>query len=113
MLLNIIHVIILASTFLYMFNTAQFAQTRLVALVPLGMLLVDICSMRADFLSVPALAVLLAAARITVLLCCVGAMRADRRMARARKRANLRRRMVMRTAAIANVNYTQSHVQYA
>ncbi len=113
MLLNTMHVIIMASTFLYMFNKAQFTATRLVALVPLGMLFADVCSLRADFLSVPALALLLAAARITVLACCAGAMRADRRMARARQRANMRARMIMRTAAIANDNYTQSHVQYA
>ncbi len=113
MLLNIFHVSILAGTFLYMFNTAQFAQTRLVALVPLGMLLADVCSIRADFLSVPALAVLLAAARIMVLVCCVGAMRADRRMARARKRANLRARMVMRTTAMLDSTCAQPRVQYA
>lgn len=103
MFLNIFHITIMAITFLYMFNKAQFTQTRLVALVPLGMMLVDVCSARADFLAVPALALLMAALRLTVLVCCVGAMRQDRRMARARDRRRVRTRMVLRTAAIERV----------
>lgn len=100
MLLNIFHITVMAITFLYMFNKAQFNQTRLVALVPLGMMFVDVCSAKADFLTVPVLAVLMAALRVTVLVCCAGAMRQDRLMARARDRRRVRERMVLRTAAI-------------
>lgn len=100
MLLNIFHIVVMAITFLYMFNKAEFNQTRLVALVPLGMMLVDVCSARADFLAVPILALLMAALRVTVLVCCAGAMRQDRRMACARDRRRIKERMVLHTAAI-------------
>ncbi len=100
MALNIFHIAVLAITFLYMFNKAEFNQTRLVALVPLCMMFVDVCSVRADFLSVPALAVLMAVLRVTVLVCCAGAMHQDRRMARVRDRKRVKERMVLRTAAI-------------
>lgn len=113
MLLNIIHVIVMGIAFLYTFNKAQFAQTRLVALVPLGVLFIDLFSLRADFLAVPTATLLLTLLRIGVLACCVGALRADRRLAKAKARANMRTRMVMRTAAIAAAPHAAEQAQYA
>lgn len=113
-MLNILHIAAMAITFLVVFNKAEFTGTRLVALVPLGMLLADVCSVRADFMSTPVLAVIMAVSRLTVVACCVLALRRDRAMARARDRQRLRHRMVMRTAAInAHTSDVYDLPQYA
>ena len=84
MMMSVLHILITGSVFLYMFNRAQFLQTRLVALVPLMMLVVDGCVFGAGVAS-PALLVVSEMLRLAVLLCCVGAMKRDARLARARK----------------------------
>ena len=107
MLFNIFNIIVMVVTFLYVFNKARYTQTRLVALVPLGMALVDICSVRANFLAVPALAVVMIALRITVLGCCYAALRNDRIAARAEARRRLRRRLVVHTGVVHNTSMPQ------
>ena len=115
MLLNVFHIAVMALVFLYMFNTARFTRTRLVALVALATALVDICSVKADFTAIPVLALLLAVMRLVILGCCFAAMRQDRAAARARDRQRMRRRMVLRTAAIerTRVNNACEMPQYA
>lgn len=84
MWMSILHICVMGFAFLYMFNKAQFAQTRLVALAPLGMLMVDACVFGVGMASL--LAIAGAMLRLTVLICCVAAMKKDARLARARAR---------------------------
>lgn len=84
MTMSVLHILIMGSVFLYMFNKAQFLQTRLVALVPLATLVVDSCVFGAGMASAGLFAVS-EGLRIAILLCCVGAMKRDARLARARK----------------------------
>ncbi len=84
MMMSVLHILVMGTAFLYTFNKAQFLQTRLVALVPLAMLVVDACVFGAGAAST-LLAVVCEALRLTVLLCCVGALKQDARWARARK----------------------------
>lgn len=97
---NLFNIFLMSATFLYVFNKAHYAQTRLVALVPLAMVLVDVCSVSANSLSVPALAIILAALRLLVMGCCFAALRQDRITARAQARRRLRRRLVVHTGAM-------------
>ncbi len=97
MLMSMLHILIMGSVFLYMFNKAQFTQTRLVALVPLGMLVVDACVFGAGVAS-PALSLLCYALRLTVLLCCFGAMKRDARLARTRERRRAYRKLQLQNA---------------
>ena len=102
MIWNLLHIAVMSMTFLYMFNKAQFAATRLVSLIPLATVLVDACCLRADFMAVPVLAVLMEAARLTVLGCCVLAMKKDARLVRARSRQRAMRKMRLHTAVLEN-----------
>lgn len=102
MVWNMLHIAVMSVTFLYMFNKAQFAATQTVSFVPLAMVLVDACCLRADFWSVPVLAVLMAAARLTVLGCCALAMKKDARMVRARLRQRAMRRLQLHTTVLEN-----------
>ena len=100
-MLHVVHIAVMALTFLYMFNRAKLQETRQVALVPLGMLLVDGLVLSSNFFAVPVLAVLMTAARLTVFGCCVAAMRREKRLIAARNRRRLQVRMEMRTAALS------------
>lgn len=100
MVWNILHISVMALAFLYVFNKTEFSRNRIVALVPLAMMVLDVCSAQFDFWSVPVLAVILVAMRMTVIGCCIAAVRRDRAMVRARQRQRTKARMVMRTAAI-------------
>lgn len=98
MIWNMLHIAVMSITFLYMFNKAQFSQTRLLSLIPLAMVVVDACCLRADFWAIPVLALLMEVARLTVLLCCAVALKRDARMARARARRRAVRKLCLHTA---------------
>jgi hypothetical protein len=113
-MLHILHIAVMALTFLYMFNRAQLSETRMVALVPLGMILVDSMILGSDFLAVPFLAVLLTAARLTVLGCCGAALRREKQVLKTRQRRRMRMRLEMSTAALPRITPTlQENVHYA
>ncbi len=101
MVISIISIAVLAVTAFYMFVHARFMATRRVAGVALVMAVAE--TMMAGLLSGvtnPAVMGLLIAARLTVLVCCVLAMRRDRE--RAKVRARRRRRF---TADLYNAEY--------
>jgi len=97
---NVIQIAVMALTFLYVFNKTQFVENRLVAFIPLGMALLDLTSLSADFLAVPALFAVMELARLVVLGCCVAALRRDRRMVAARNRERAKEKFRMRMAAV-------------
>lgn len=75
---SLISILMMGATFLYMINKAHFAQTRRVALVPLGFCAVDmLCAGTVPFGTYPVIAIMLVILRLTVLLCCAGAMHKD------------------------------------
>ena len=90
---SLISILMMGATFLYMINKAHFAQTRRVALVPLGFCAVDmLCAGTVPFGTYPVIAIMLVILRLTVLLCCAGAMHKDTvaaRRAAHRKRPQL------------------------
>ena len=51
--MTVLHIAVMALAFLYMFNKAHFAATRLVGLVPLLMLVADGCTAGVDFFAAP------------------------------------------------------------
>lgn len=99
--MTVLHIAVMALTFLYMFNKAHFAQTRMVALVPLLMLVADGCTAGVSFFAVPVLGVLMECARVVVLVCCGVAMKRDTRLYAAQKKRRLLREMQARTTALA------------
>jgi hypothetical protein len=64
------------------------------------MILVDSLVLSSNFLAVPALAVLMTAARLTVLGCCGAAMRREKQILKTRQRRRIRMRLEMGTAAL-------------
>ena len=100
MIWNILHISVMALAFLYVFNKTEFSRNRVVAFVPLAMMVLDVCSVQYSFWAVPVCAAILVAMRVTVLGCCFAAVRRDRAMVRARQRQRNKARMVMRTEAI-------------
>ncbi len=112
-MMEIVYVVLMAFTCIYMMRKANFSETRLVALVPLGMALLDGCSFGADFTAIPALYALMWAARITVWVCCYKAMREDRRKTIARRQRNASAELKLRMAAIAKAEPAQPIALYA
>ena len=94
---SLVSILVMGFAFLYMINKAHFAQTRHVALVPLGFCAVDLlCAGAVPFGTYPVVSLLLMVLRLAVLLCCAGAMHKDtvaaRRAARnAQKKAAVQR----------------------
>ncbi len=97
---NMFGVAVMAIAFLYVFNKTHFFANRVVAFVPLGMLLLDVTSLSAQFASIPALFAVMELARITVLACCVAAVRRDARMVAARNRERAKAKFKARTAMV-------------
>ncbi len=97
---NVLQLAVMALAFLYVFNKTHFFVNRVVAFVPLGMLLLDATSLSAHFASIPALFVIMELARITVLACCVAAVRRDARMLAARRRERAKTAFKARTAVV-------------
>ena len=98
MIANLVTILIMGMTFLYMMTKAQYAETRRVALIPLGvcaveMLLFGLHQGGGAFI----VTLLLWVSRAAILVCCAGAMRRD--AARAQRRQ--RRRAVRRTVEVA------------
>ena len=94
MLVNLFHVVLLGVLFFYTFHGARRVATRRLSLIPLTMCLMEILLAEVlDFFAFPVLGILLAAARFTVLACCVLAVRKDAALARvkAEKRARAAR----------------------
>ncbi len=112
-MLNVLQVAVMAIASLYVFGKTQFAENRLVALVPLGMALLDITSLTADFLAVPALFIVMEAARLAVLGCCAAALRRDRRMVAARNRERAKEKFRMRMAAVEKASNVYEMPLYA
>lgn len=110
---NVIQVAVMAVTFLYVFNKAQFAENRVVALVPLGMALLDLTSLTADFSKYAALFVIMEIARVGVLLCCAAALQRDRRMVAARKRERAKEVFKRRMAAVEQASNVYEMPMYA
>ncbi|MGN0172154.1 MAG: hypothetical protein ACI39E_05165 [Acutalibacteraceae bacterium] len=101
MIISIVSIAALSVTALYMFVRARFMATRRVAGVALGMAVCE--TAMAGLLSGvtnPTVMGLLIAARVTVLVCCVLAMRRDRE--RAKMRARRRNRF---TVDLYNAEY--------
>ena len=101
---SLFHGIAMVALFVYMIRKAQFAQTKKVALVPLATGFVDLLA--AGLLNpghYPVLTILLAAMRLTIVGCCVLALRQDAAMTRqkARRRAQRRRMQIAEVAQAA------------
>lgn len=82
MSISIISLLAMTGMFLWMFRRAKFASTRRMALLPLCCAGMEV--MAAGMLTpglFPLLTFLLIFLRITILLCCVGAMKRDAAMA--------------------------------
>ena len=97
---NVMQVIVMGIVFLFVFNKTQFVENRLVAFVPLGMALLDITALSANFAAYTSLLVLMELARLTVIVCCVAAVQRDRRMVAARTRERAKEKFRMRMAAV-------------
>ncbi len=91
---------VMAIAFLYVFNKTHFFENRVVAFVPLGMLLLDVSSLAAQFMSTPALFAVMELARVTVIACCIAAVRRDARMVAARNRERAKAKFKARTAVV-------------
>ena len=94
---SLFHGAAMLALFLYMIRRTRFAETKKVALVPLATGFVDLLA--AGLLNpghYPLLTFLLAALRLTIVGCCVLALRRDAAMARqkARRRAQRRRMQI-------------------
>ena len=91
MILSLCSIAAMAGMFLYMFNKAKFARTRRMALLPLaGAVMEGIAAGALTPGLFPVLTAVLVVLRLTILLCCAGAMRQDAAMAR--RRSRIRRR---------------------
>ncbi|HJD23355.1 MAG TPA: hypothetical protein H9694_04330 [Firmicutes bacterium] len=91
MILSLCSLAAMTGMFLYMFNKAVLARTRRMALLPLLCAVIEGLAAGALTPSLaPALTVVLTVLRLTILLCCAGAMHQD--AAAARRRARQRRR---------------------
>ena len=110
---NVFQIAVMAITFLYVFNKTHFFENRIVAFVPLGMLLLDCTSLSAQFASIPALFVVMEAARLVVIAACVAAVRRDARMLAARNRERAKAKFQARTAAMQRVNNVYEMPLYA
>ena len=85
---SLVSILVMGFAFLYMINKAHFAQTRRVALVPLGFCAVDLlCAGAVPFGTYPVVSLLLMVLRLAVLLCCAGAMHKDTQKKAAVQRA--------------------------
>lgn len=109
MVLSLINILVMGAMFVYMVARAHFATARRMALIPLGVCVVEMVMFGALSVTLfPALTLLLTALRAVILLCCVQAMRRDARLCRAQAR---RQRAAMaaqaealeRTAAVTPV----------
>lgn len=110
---NLFQVIVMAIAFLYVFNKTQFVENRLVAFVPLVMALLDLSSLSAQFATIPALFVVIEAARVAVIACCVAAVRRDKRMQTARNRKRAQEKFRMRMAAVQRADNVYEMPLYA
>lgn len=98
---NLVSVLVMGMTFLYMLNKAHFAQTRRLALVPLGFCAVDmLCAGAVAFGAFPVITAMLIALRLTVLLCCAAAMRRDAIAARRAARRRAQRAMAAQSPQV-------------
>jgi len=87
MIANLVTILIMGMTFLYMMTKAQYAEPRRVALIPLGvcaveMLLFGLHQGGGAFI----VTLLLWVSRAAILVCCAGAMRRDAARAQRRQR---------------------------
>ena len=97
MILSLCSIAAMAGLFLYMFNKAKFARTRRMALLPLaGGVMEGIAAGALTPGLFPVLTAVLVVLRLTILLCCAGAMRQDAAMAC--RRSRIRRRMAAEMA---------------
>ena len=110
---NVLQIAVMAITFLCVFNRTHFFENRMVAFVPVGMLLLDCTSLSANFAAIPALFVLMELARIAVIACCVAAVRRDRRMLIARNRERAKAKFAARTAAVRRADNVYEMPMYA
>lgn len=88
---NTVQMILLIGTFLYMVNKARSAQAKKLTVLPLAMAMIEILVggvlNPGEFVI---LSVILMAARLTVIGCCVAVIRRDEAAARARRRQKAR-----------------------
>ena len=110
---NIFTVAVMAIAFLYVFNKTQFIQNRLVAFVPLFMMLLDLTALSAQFVSTPGLFIIIEASRLVVLACCAAAIRRDRCMVAARARERASEKLKMRMAAVQHADNVYEMPMYA
>lgn len=103
----------MAIAFLYVFNKTHFFENRVVAFVPLGMLLLDVSSLAAQFMSTPALFAVMELARVTVIACCIAAVRRDARMVAARNRERAKAKFKARTAVVQHAENVYELPLYA
>ena len=109
---SLISILMMGATFLYMINKAHFAQTRRVALVPLGFCAVDmLCAGTVPFGTYPVIAIMLVILRLTVLLCCAGAMHKDTVAARRAARSAQKKAAAERAAQMAAMQQTMRDPQ--
>lgn len=101
-MLNVINVVIMGVLCAYMVKKAQFRTARRMALIPLGICLTDVLAfglLKAELF--PVLTLILAALRLTVVLCCNVALRRDAAMVRARARRLRRQRQTVPTQVVS------------
>ncbi len=105
MVLSLINILVMGAMFVYMVSRAHFATARRMALIPLGVCVVEMVMFGALSVTLfPALTVLLTALRAVILLCCMQAMRRDARLCRAqarRKRAGVAAAVETATRAVS------------
>lgn len=97
MVLSLINVLLMGGMFVYMVARARFVTARRMALIPLGVCVVEMLMFGLFSVTLfPALTAVLTVLRAVIFGCCVQAMRRDARLCRAQAR---RRREAQRAAA--------------
>ncbi len=90
---SMINVAVMVLLFAYMVLKAQRAETRRLAMVPLGVAAVELLVSGLLTASMhPVLTAILVAMRLVILGCCVAAMRRDAALARSRARRRIRKK---------------------
>lgn len=102
---SLLTIFLMGGTFIYMMWKAEYAQTRRVALVPLGVCAVEMLLFGLHQGGGPlAVTLLLWAAKAVVLACCAGAMRQDAARAQRRQRRRAVRRTVEAVQAASEIS---------
>lgn len=87
MLWDLLQVVMLAMTFMYVFLKAPTARTRRMALLPAGAAVMEVLhSGLTDTWALWPLTLLLTAARLALIFSCIGAVKHERRLHRKRQR---------------------------